>query len=94
MPVWLEVVLVIVCIGLACYAWGLRMDLKRTEGFLEMSRSQTERLSKKLKAANQQIADLKARNGEANTKKPKEPSFLSADDPMDEILRSVGRLDR
>lgn len=93
MPIWLQIILVLACIGLALKNFGLSQDLKQAEEFLKMYKNTNERLNSKLKKANEQIAELKAANGESKPKTTKIPSFLLADDPMDALFRSVGRLD-
>lgn len=92
MPVWLEIIVANICIGLACYARGLFLELKSTKEHLEMSKRANKQLSDKLAIANRQIAELRVGN---NERKPvgKTASFLLADDPMGEILKSVGEVD-
>lgn len=93
MPMWLKIVLVNAVIGLTCYTSGLYLELKSTKEHLEMVKSANKRLSENLKIANQKIKELTGECDKTNTKN-KIPAFLLADDPMDEILKSVGRLER
>ena len=83
----LEIVLVFACIGLVCYAGGLRSELRFTNELWELSKQTNERLVHELEAANKQIKELK---GESDTKKI--PDFLFADDPLDALLQEVGRV--
>lgn len=94
MPVWLEIIVVNICIGLACYARGLFLELKSTKEHLEMSKNANKRLYENLKFANQQIEELRGESDKTNTNNTKMPTFLLSDDPMDEILKSVGKLER
>ena len=89
MPAWLEVVLVIAVIVLAISCWCLHLDVKRTEGFLEMARNTNARLSNQLKLANQRIEEL----GGNPPKKKKIPPELLADDPMEAFTSNI-RIDR
>lgn len=76
MPVWLEIILINLVIGLVCYARGTCLELQKTKEHLEMLKDINNRLNNQLK--------------EANGKKPS--ARLLADDPMDAILREVGRV--
>lgn len=68
------------------------MDLKATKELLELSKSANKQLSEKLRGAKKQIAELRAGSGDEKAKQLSAPAFLSADDPMDELFRNVGRL--
>lgn len=70
------------------------MELKSTKELLDLSRSANRQLQEKLAIANQQIAELKSGSNGEKPKQPKDPAFLLADDPMEELLRDVGRIDR
>lgn len=94
MPVWLESAVVLIAIISVCYARSLYTELKLTKELLELSRSANKQMTEKLEIANQQIADIKAGSSDKKTKSTKMPAFLSADDPMDALLRDVGRISR
>ena len=88
MPAWLEVVLVVLCVGLAWNNIELRNDLNLTNKLYQITKDSNQSLAKGLKEAKKQIAELKG-----ETENHKIPAFLLADDPMDELLKDVGRVD-
>lgn len=94
MPIWLQIIALSILVILACYTWSLRMDLKRTEEFLELSRRANRALVEKLAEANKQVAELRTGSSKEKPRPSKMPAFLSADDPMDALLRDVGKLSR
>jgi hypothetical protein len=94
MPVLLEIILANAVIGLACYARGLYLELKKTKEHLEMVKNINRRLNDSLNIANQRISELTEGKGETNKRHTKIPGWLLADDPMDEILKSVGRVEK
>ena len=92
MPPWMEVVLVVVCIGLVFHSVGLSDELKLTNSLLELSNNKNTRLLHKLSIAKKEIAELKGEGSDDKKKAYNEPDFLSADDPLEALLKEVGRV--
>lgn len=90
MPVSLGIILVVVALICFFNNLSLRSDLKWAKEHIELLKSSNNQLADKLKSANVQIEKLTC--GNEDTQNTKIPSFLLADDPMDALLRDVGKM--
>ena len=80
--------------GLALYARMLHLEHKKTKEQLEEVIKINNQIYKELTLANQEIEELKYGKTQPKTKNRNSLDFLSADDPMDALLREVGRVKR
>ena len=100
MPVWLEIIVANVALVFVCYAASLSKELKAAEEELRKAKLTIKQLYSELQKANKQISKMQQGNTAAGTqdeaggKKEKIPAFLLADDPMEALLKDVGKLSR
>lgn len=79
---------------LALYTYALHKENKETKKQLEEVIKINHEIYKELTSANQEIEELKYGKSAAKTRRKNGYDFLSADDPMDALLREAGRIKR
>lgn len=90
---WLNIILIVVAFILLINNLNLRSDLKWAKEHIELLKSANNKLVTNLENANMKIKEL-TQGIDPNKHTRKIPAFLLADDPMDAILRDVGKAKR
>ena len=90
---WLDIILIIVALILFINNMSLRSSLKWSKEHIELLKSANSKLVTNLENANLKIKEL-TQDSDPNKHTQKIPSFLLDDDPMEAILRDVGKAKR
>lgn len=90
---WLDIILIIVALILFINNMSLRSSLKWSKEYIELLKSANSKLVTNLENANLKIKEL-TQDSDPNKHTQKIPAFLLADDPMEAILRDVGKAKR
>ena len=91
---WLFEISIYILFGLAIYTRSLYQEHKKTKEQLEEVIKINHQIYEELTLANQEIEELKYGKSQAKTRNRNSHDFLSADDPMEALLREVGRVKR
>ena len=95
MGVTLFVIMGSALIALACFTRSLYLELKDTRDKLEKTRTIMNTFYNELQATRKKLDNLqRGQKKEQNPPKEKIPSFLLADDPMEALLKDVGKVSK
>lgn len=94
MPAWVLVIGVNAILIMAFYIKNANKILREKDEQIKSQKETIKQLETELRTANKHIAHLSQGSSEVNAKSNNIPDSVLADDPMDAILRNVGRIDR